>query len=73
MTLYQRTKNSNEANSIPKYWDAFNGTSWKEGDKYKFNICGSSINSESKMLGNKYWRKYHSEAPEDQGLPITKE
>ena len=70
-TLYQRTKNSNEEIHIPKNWDEFNVKTWKDGDKYKCNICGSSINSKSNML-KKHWKRYHSEAPEDQVI-IVKE
>ena len=69
-TLYQRTKNSGAENHIPKYWDEFNGKSWKDGDKYKCNICGSSINSKSNTL-EKHWKRYHSEAPEDQVIIVN--
>ena len=72
-TLYfQRTFSPrNELNDIPKFWDEYIGKSQKEGDRYKCKICGSVMSTDSKLL-KKHWRKFHSDAPEDQVI-IVKE
>ena len=69
--LYEISEHSNITSDIPIYWDETNGKSQKDGDKYKCKICGSLVKRERKML-EKHWRKYHSEAVEDQVI-IVKE